>query len=377
MGPAGGSDAMPAGCATPGVAPVPSAGSVASFAAILRRIGELDLGGVHARPGELAGEQVVAGDGDLLVLCVAVESDQLHPVEQRLGDHLRDVGRRDEEHVRQVELDLEVVVAERVVLRRVQHLEQRRCRVAAVVGAELVDLVEQDHRVHRLGLADGTDDPAGQRADIGAPVTADLRLIAYAAEGDPGELAAHRAGDRLAQRGLADSRRAGQRGIEHRAGARDVVGVVGARVPRHVQDGVQPGPDPARLWRCVRAALQFRRLAQRGLAHALRQVSVLDPGAVVVLLRSGGAVQGRQLLADRGELLAQQELALLLLHALADVVADGLGDVELGEVIAGPAHELLQPRRRVEGVQQLAALLDRQVARVASGVGQRRGVGDT
>ena len=106
-------------------------------------------------------------------------------------DHVRG---GEEQHVGQVELDLQVVVAERVVLRRVEHLEQGRGRVAAVVRAELVDLIEQDDRVHRAGLGDGPDDPAGQRADVGAAVTADLGLVPHAAERDAGELAAHRAG---------------------------------------------------------------------------------------------------------------------------------------------------------------------------------------
>ena len=97
---------------------------------------------------ELTGEQVVARDRDLLVLGVAVEADDLQPVQQRAGDGLEHVRGREEQHVRQVEVDLEVVVAERVVLRRVEHLEQRRRRVAAPVGAQLVDLVEQDDRVH-------------------------------------------------------------------------------------------------------------------------------------------------------------------------------------------------------------------------------------
>ena len=53
----------------------------------------------------------------------------------------------------EVELDVEVVVAERVVLGRVEHLEQGRRRVAAPIGADLVDLVEHDHRVHRPRVA--------------------------------------------------------------------------------------------------------------------------------------------------------------------------------------------------------------------------------
>ena len=41
--------------------------------------------------------------------------------------------------------DVEVVVAEGRVLLRVEHLEHRRRRVAAVVGAHLVDLVDHEH----------------------------------------------------------------------------------------------------------------------------------------------------------------------------------------------------------------------------------------
>ena len=133
------------------------------------------------------------------------------------GIVLDHVGGGDEQHVGQVEVELEVVVAERVVLRRVEHLEQRRRRVAAVVGADLVDLVEQHDRVHRAGLLDRPDDAAGQRADVRAPVAADLGLVADAAEGDADELAAQRARDGLAERGLADAGRPDEQ--DHGAGA--------------------------------------------------------------------------------------------------------------------------------------------------------------
>ena len=74
----------------------------------------------------------------------------------------------------------------------IEHLEQRRGRVAAEVGAELVDLVEDEHRVARLGAAQALDDLAGQRADVGAAVAADLGFVAHAAERDADELAAER-----------------------------------------------------------------------------------------------------------------------------------------------------------------------------------------
>ena len=79
--------------------------------------------------------------------------------------------------------------------------------IALDAGAHLVDLVEHHHAVPRAGLADRLDDVARQRADIGAAVAADLGLVVHAAEADADECAAHGAGDRLAERGLADAGR--------------------------------------------------------------------------------------------------------------------------------------------------------------------------
>jgi hypothetical protein len=88
------------------------------------------------------------------------------------------------------------VIAEGVVLFGVEHLEQRRGRIAAEVGAELVDLVEQEHRIARSGAAQTLEDATGHRADVGAPVSSDLRLVAYAAERCACEFASHRPCDR-------------------------------------------------------------------------------------------------------------------------------------------------------------------------------------
>ena len=190
---------------------------------------EPDLVLLQTRPLQLAREQVVAGDDDLLVLGVAVERDQLHAVEQGLGDGFEDVGGGQEDHVAQVEFDLQVVVAEGVVLRRVEHFEEGGGRVAPEVGADLVDLVEQDDRVHRTGLLDRPHDASGQRADVRTPVAADLRLVPDTAERDPDELAAHGVRDGLAERGLADAGRAdqGQHGTAAPA-ADDAEAAVGA-----------------------------------------------------------------------------------------------------------------------------------------------------
>ena len=89
-------------------------------------VGDVDLVVAEPVAAQLAPEQVVTGDDDLLGLGVAVETDDLQPVQERPGDLLEHVGRGDEQHVRQVEVDLQVVVTEGVVLRRVEDLEQCR-----------------------------------------------------------------------------------------------------------------------------------------------------------------------------------------------------------------------------------------------------------
>ena len=137
-------------------------------------------------------------------------------------------------------------------------------------------------------------------------------------------------------------------GVEHlaRAPATSVLSSVRV-VPRQLEHGVEPGADPAGLRALVAGALQLADLAQRGLADLVGQVGRLDAGAVVV-----GAVRLvlAELLADGGELLAQQELALALLHALAHVVADLLGDLELGQVLAGPVDRPSSAARSTSGV---------------------------
>ena len=145
----------------------------------------------HA-PRAASGPGSLLRDLDLLLLGVAGELDHVHAVAQRRRDRVELVRGADEQHLREVERHIEIVVAEGRVLLGVEHLEHRARRIAAQVGAHLVDLVDQEHRVRSLGVADRPDDRAGHRADVGAAVPADLGLVADAADGDAHELAAER-----------------------------------------------------------------------------------------------------------------------------------------------------------------------------------------
>jgi hypothetical protein len=74
------------------------------------------------------------------------------------------------------------VIGERVVLLRVQHLEQRGARVTAEVVSDLVHLVHHEHRVDRAGLFHALDDLPGKRADVRTAVTANGGLVVHAAQ---------------------------------------------------------------------------------------------------------------------------------------------------------------------------------------------------
>jgi hypothetical protein len=300
-----------------------------------------------------------------------------------------------------------------VVLRGIEHLEERRRRVAAPVGADLVDLVEEDDRVHAAGLLDGAHDAAGQRADVGAPMSPDLGLVPHTAQRDAHERPAHRPGDRLAERRLAHAGRAHERedgtatapalvdeaalgpqlahgevlddavldvdqpgvvGVEDPARLADVEPVVGADAPRQLGDRVEPGPDPAVLGALLARALQALDLALDRVAD--RHRDALAPHARAVVVRRRAIAVLAQLLADGGELLAEQVLALRPLHAVGHLGADAVGQLELGQRLAGPPEHPLQPVVEVERLEHLHLALDREVGPRRSGVGQRARIGD-
>ena len=326
------------------------------------------------------------------------------------GDRVGEVRGGDEDDLGEVELHVEVVVAERVVLRRIEHLEQRRGGVAAPVGADLVDLVEHDHGVHRPGVAQRADEPARQGADVRAPVAADLGLVADAAERHADELAAERAGDRLADGGLAGAGRADQGqdgagalvlgdaallpqlahgqvlddavlhvveavvvGVEDLARVRRVEPLLGALRPRHGEQPVEVGADDRRP-RAICSPMRSRRPSSRSAcsrtasgmpASAIfaRYSSTTEPSSSPSSLRiesicgAGGtraAASGRRTRRRRG--------------------CGGAPAARPGARAGGEGE--LSRSRTSSGLEQLDLLLEREVGRVAGRVGQGAGLGD-
>ncbi len=233
------------------------------------------------------------------------------------------------------------MVAELAILLRVEHLEQRRRRIAAEIGAELVDLVEHHDGIARASLLDPLDDAAGQRADVGPAMPADLRLVAYTAERDAHELPPHRPRDRASERGLTDPRRTGEaenrtaRILSQLANAEELEDSVlhdremrvvviedlarlfepkpidRAAIPGQVDDPVEIIAHDLRLGPVRMHPLEPPQLANRLFAGRTGKIRFLDLETVVVEL-VGTRIGLAELALDRAQLLAQEGLAVIL-----------------------------------------------------------------
>ncbi len=335
-------------------------------------------GRIDAVRTQLLRDEKPSRDGVLLVIEVARQANDLHPIAQRVGDVRQRVGGRHEEHRRQVVIDLEVVIVERAVLLGIEHFEQRSGGIAAPVLAELVDLVQQQHRVDHLGAAHGLHDPTGHGADVRASVTANLRFVTNAAERHADEPASERAGDRAAERGFSDARRPDETEdrplerahppehgdeiedailhlletvmvlLQHNTRVRDVDGVIGALRPRQRHQPIEIVARDGRFGRERRRAPQLAQLAIGSGAHRLREPLAADRGLELVEIV---ALFLPELAVNRPQLLVQVELALVLKDRAFDVVLDlplEPQQLELGGKKLRDAREELGPCGRLE-----------------------------
>ena len=223
-------------------------------------------------------------------------------------------------------------------------------------------------------------------------MAANLGLVVHAAKRRPRELAAHRARDRLTERGLADAWRADEAqdrlaaavgraphllqtadrevlddallhlvevvvvGVENLAGLLHIDLAAGGDVPGQRYDQLEIGADDRGLRRRRRDALEAADLAV-GLALCLRrQAGFLDALAQLAELRVLG-VKLAKLALDRLQLLAQEVFALRLAHLLLGLGLDLAAELEYLELVRHVAEQSFELCfRRVE-LQDLLPLL--------------------
>src|SRR5207253_2674521 len=86
--------------------------------------------------------------------------------------------------------------------------QQRRCRIAPEIRAELVDFVQHEYRVAGSCATDVLDHLSRQGADVCAAMTANFSLVPHSAERHADEFSPHGFRDGSSQGCLAYSRRA-------------------------------------------------------------------------------------------------------------------------------------------------------------------------
>ena len=147
--------------------------------------------------------------------------------------------------------------------------------------------------------------------------------------------------------------------------------VLGSDVPGDLEHPVEIGPDPAVLRALLAGPLEAVQLALDLLANVLGHARLLEARPV-----AGDNIVATlaELLLDRLELLAQQEVALGLLHPLVDLGPHLLAHRCVGEDVLGPSDEAGEALLDVERLQHLELLLDAEVRRVAGEVGEVAGV---
>src|SRR4029078_10702509 len=89
----------------------------------------------------------------------------------------------------------------------IEHLEERRRRITTVVGAQLVDFIEQDDGIDDLRASHRLNDATRHRSDVRSPVPTNLCVVANAAERHAHKLPSECAGDGASERRFADARR--------------------------------------------------------------------------------------------------------------------------------------------------------------------------
>ena len=122
------------------------------------------------------------GDFQLFRLRIAFQPQNLHAILKRLRNGVDNVGRGDEEHLREVKFDVQIMIHEGAILFRIKDFQQRRGGIAAEIHAHLIHFIQQEDGVDGPRFFHHLDDLAGQSADVGPAMAADFRFVPNATQ---------------------------------------------------------------------------------------------------------------------------------------------------------------------------------------------------
>ena len=163
--------------------------------------------------------------------------------------------------------------------------------------------------------------------------------------------------------------------VEDLLGLVEVEVVIGLDAPRQAHQPVDVGADDALLGRCARDPGEAVDLLEGLLLDLVGHRRLLDLLAQLGRLGDGGVVLA-QLLLDRLHLLAQDVLALGLVHLGLDLGLDAALELEHLDLLGEEGRCQPQPIGDVDRLEQLLALLGRHLRAVGGHVRQQSAVDD-
>ena len=374
--------------------PDPSLPAVVLDERVHRRVGDASLLFPYAASLLRRLLEVGPGDGALLVGDVPAQSHHLHAIEEGTRDGVQDVGGAHEENLAEVHGHVQVVVEERSVLLRIEELEQRGRRITLEPAPELVDFVDQNHRVGNARALEALHQLTGHGAHVRAPVPFDLRDVAQTSDGEAEEFSIQRARDALPDGGLTDARgshhgddlalrRSAQLahrdklqdslldilqavvvGIEDIRRLRDIQPFLGRVAPRDGREPLEVVPGDVKLRRRRLQSGEFVQLLVDCL-HGVRGRSVLERRELLpeLLLQRRLIVSlHAELLLDGLELFHEEVSALVAGDLLLDTPADVRLQLTQLNLLFQEHERGLEALADVESVQNL---LKRAVVRAA------------
>ena len=98
---------------------------------------------------------------NFLFFGVTLQLDDLHTVAKRLRDWIEHVRGSNEQHLRQIKGDIEIVITEARVLFGIECFEQCRSGIAAEIAPYFIDFVEHENRIFGFGAANTLNNLSG------------------------------------------------------------------------------------------------------------------------------------------------------------------------------------------------------------------------
>ena len=320
-------------------------------------VGEIKLFRTEPIGVRLLSYQVSFGDFEFLALGITGKTQNLETILKRRRNRVQHVRSRDKENFGQIVFDVEVVILEHVILLRVKNFQQRRTWIAAKICAQLVDFVKQQNRIDGSGFLHHLNDLAGQSADVSAAMAANLGFITHAAKRQPHKLSSSRARNRLAETGLADSRRTNETEnrslrvlyqlsygqvfedaifdlfqtvvifVQNFLGLSEVFDLFRLLLPGHAQQPVDIRARDCAFGGHRRHGLQTMQFLKGLLFSLFGHARLFD--LFLQLVEFGALVLAAQLFVNRLDLLVEIILFLRLLHLALDARLDGAIELPL------------------------------------------------